>query len=59
MSLRRKIERQKLQKQAKGLRQKFAKEGKRLVRFKDKDGKMKVTAIDVPQPYRKPAEENV
>jgi hypothetical protein len=57
MSLRRKIERQKLQKQAKGLRQKFAKEGKRLVRFKDRDGKMKVTAIDVPQPYRKPLED--
>lgn len=47
------------QKQAKALKAKFTKEGKRLVRFKDKDGKIKVTAIDVPQPYRKPVEENL
>lgn len=47
----------KTQKQAKALKAKFAKEGKRLVRFRDKDGKMRVTAIEVPQPYRKPVEE--
>lgn len=57
MSIFRNFERQKLRKNVKSTKQALSKKGKRLVQFKDKDGKIKVTSIDVPQPYRKTVEE--
>lgn len=53
MSIFRKVKRAQERKAAKEFKQKYAKKGKRLVKFKDKDGKMRVTAIDVQKPYRK------
>lgn len=53
MSIFRKFERMKLQEQVKRLKKDMSKKGKRLVQFKDKDGKMKVTTIDIQKPYRK------
>lgn len=57
MSIFRKFERQSLRNKVKSTKQTLSKKGKRLVQFKDKDGKIKVTTIDVQKPYRKSLEE--
>lgn len=53
MSIYRKFERQELRKKVSSTKKELSKKGKRLVQFKDKDGKMKVTTIDIQKPYRK------